>query len=178
MKKILFVLSLLASLVAVSCKNPSTVIVEPEDKSPYEYVKPSCVDLENDYTLVGVTIFSDLMNFTDWKYSNSANGYMLAFKKVARVKCTATRGEIRFNKFTLEQFDMMVGTKYEVYLKNSLIPENNGSTQYIILNSHYSMDQDTRLEEMYDGSQITIVMNPNGDLEFYDNVNHDKYVEY
>lgn len=149
MKKILFVLPLVAMMV-VGCSNPTNTTIPviippvvptepetptepeqptepqtptaPEDKSPYEYVKPDCVNLA-DYTYVGDYIFADTMNFAEWKYSNSETDYRLAFEKIARVKNDnpATR-IVRVNHNEPDtEVPVIKATKYKIYVKTSVV---------------------------------------------------------
>ena len=172
MKKILFVLSVLASLVmVVGCSNPTNTViippvvpttepetpatvepeapvtpaqpetpsqpetpattepeqptepqtpVVPEDKSPFEYVKPYCVNLA-DYTYVGDYIFADTMNFAEWKYSNAETGYTLAFEKIARVKNDNPDTRIVRCNHNDPDTDVPVikATKYKIYVKTT-----------------------------------------------------------
>lgn len=100
---------------------PQTPTV-PEDKSPYEYVKPDCVNLA-DYTYVGDYIFADTMNFAEWKYSNSETDYRLAFEKIARVKNDnpATR-IVRVNHNEPDtEVPVIKATKYKIYVKTSVV---------------------------------------------------------
>ena len=132
MKKIIFVLPLLAMMV-VGCSNPtntetpeekkaeqtpetpSTPAQPPEDKSPYEYVKPDCVNLA-DYTYVGDYIFADSMNFAEWKYSNSETDYRLAFEKIARVKNDNPDTRlVRWDHYTWDYINTTKATKYKIY---------------------------------------------------------------
>lgn len=182
MKKIIFVLPLLAMMV-VGCKNPTvptetpveeTPTVEapkeggntpetppsnppastptPEDKSPYEYVKPACVNLA-DYTYVGDYIFADTMNFAEWKYSNSVTNYTLAFEKIARVKNDnpATR-IIRYPHNATSEDDaisVVKATKYKIYVKTSVV-SNTANNSNILNTSNKTLD------ETYDGTQVRI----------------------
>ena len=82
---------MLLATALVGCKNPVVINeVVYEDKSPYEYKLPnSSIDL-NDYRYVGDYIFSDVMDFTQWKYTNSTMysqyGYFMVLEKISRVK--------------------------------------------------------------------------------------------
>lgn len=123
MKKILYVLPLLAMMV-VGCSNPTnteTPAVQ-EDKSPYEYVKPACVNLA-DYTYVGDYIFADTMNFAEWKYSNSETDYRLAFEKIARVKNDNPDTRIvRCNHNDPDtEISVIKATKYKIYIKTLVV---------------------------------------------------------
>ena len=149
MRNILFVLSVLAMMVVVGCSTPTTdnsveeetvvtateTPVEPqepetpavqEDKSPYEYVKPDCVNLD-DYTYVGDYIFADTMNFAEWKYSNSETNYLLAFEKIARVKNDNPDTRIRRCNHNDPNTEIPVikATKYKVYVKTSVVNNTN-----------------------------------------------------
>ena len=128
---------------------PQTPVV-PEDKSPYEYVKPDCVNLA-DYTYVGDYIFADSMNFAEWKYSNSETGYLLAFEKIARVKNDnpATR-IIRYNHNDPDtEIPVIKATKYKIYVKTSVVESvSNGQSVFSIWFG--------TLEESYDGTNMQI----------------------
>lgn len=149
MKKILFVLSVLASLVVVGCSNPAATNSFVEDKSPYEYVKPDCVNL-TDYTYVGDYIFADSMNFAEWKYSNSETDYTLAFEKVARVKNDNSATQIlRCWHNTQIDFNVVKATMYKIYVKTSVAGSTaNGSN---VINTY-----NQTLTETYDATQIKI----------------------
>lgn len=94
----------------------------PEDKSPFEYVKPACVNLA-DYTYVGDYIFADTMNFAEWKYSNAETDYRLAFEKVARVRNDNPDTRIvRVNHNDPDtEISVIKATRYKVYEKTSEI---------------------------------------------------------
>ena len=171
MKKILFVLPLMAMMV-VGCSNPTNPVIippvvpttepetpvtpvqpetpsqpetpattepeqpaepqtptVPEDKSPYEYVKPDCVNLA-DYTYVGDYIFADSMNFAEWKYSNSETDYLLAFEKIARVKNDNPDTRIvRCNHNDPDtEIPVIKATKYKIYIKTSVVDTTNIKT--------------------------------------------------
>ena len=213
MKKILFVLSVLAMVMVVGCSNPTNPViippvvpttepetpatvepeapvtpaqpetpsqpetpattepeqpaepqtpVIPEDKSPYEYVKPDCVNLA-DYTYVGDYIFADSMNFAEWKYSNSETDYLLAFEKIARVKNDNISTQIlRCWHDTLVDFNVVKATKYKIYVKTSVI--SAAANNEVIINTH-----NKTLAETYDGTQIQIKKVDNGlDVRFFD----------
>ena len=104
---------------------PQTPTV-PEDKSPYEYVKPDCVNLA-DYTYVGDYIFADSMNFAEWKYSNSETGYLLAFEKIARVKNDNPDTRIRRCNHSTPDVEIYIekATKYKIYVKTSVVNNTN-----------------------------------------------------
>lgn len=130
---------------------PQTPVV-PEDKSPFEYVKPDCVNLA-DYTYVGDYIFADTMNFAEWKYSNSETEYRLAFEKIARVKVKndnpATR-IIRYNHNDPDtEIPVIKATKYKIYVKTSVVESvSNGQSVFSIWFG--------TLEESYDGTNMQI----------------------
>ena len=128
---------------------PQTPVV-PEDKSPFEYVKPYCVNLA-DYTYVGDYIFADTMNFAEWKYSNSETDYLLAFEKIARVKNDnlATR-IIRYNHNDPDtEIPVIKATKYKIYVKTSVVESvSNGQSVFSIWFG--------TLEESYDGTNMQI----------------------
>ena len=128
---------------------PQTPTV-PEDKSPYEYVKPDCVNLA-DYTYVGDYIFADTMNFAEWKYSNSETEYRLAFEKIARVKNDnlVTR-IIRYNHNDPDtEIPVIKATKYKIYVKTSVVESvSNGQPVFSIWFG--------TLEESYDGTNMQI----------------------
>lgn len=133
MKKIIFVLSVLVMLVAVSCSNPSMAVESSSssstpapDVSPYEYVKPDCVNLA-DYTYVGDYIFADTMNFAEWKYSNATENYLLAFEKIARVKNDNPDTRIiRYNHNNPNtEVTVIKATKYKIYVKTSVVNTTN-----------------------------------------------------
>ncbi len=94
----------------------------PEDKSPFEYVKPDCVNLA-DYTYVGDYIFADTMNFAEWKYSNAETEYRLAFEKVARVKNDNPDTRIsRCNHNDPDtEISVIKATRYKIYVKTSIV---------------------------------------------------------
>ncbi len=173
MRNILFILSVLAMMVVVGCSTPTTdnsveeetvvttteTPVEPqepetpavqEDKSPYEYVKPDCVNLD-DYTYVGDYIFADTMNFAEWKYSNSETNYLLAFEKIARVKNDNPDTRIvRCNHNDPNtEIPVIKATKYKVYVKTSVVETttNNGN----LINAYVQ-----GVSETYDGTRIKI----------------------
>ena len=129
---------------------PQTPTV-PEDKSPFEYVKPDCVNLA-DYTYVGDYIFADTMNFAEWKYSNSETDYRLAFEKIARVKNDnpATR-IIRCNHNDPDtEIPVIKATKYKIYVKTSVVESvSNGQSVFSIWFG--------TLEESYDGTNMQII---------------------
>lgn len=128
---------------------PQTPVV-PEDKSPYEYVKPDCVNLA-DYTYVGDYIFADTMNFAEWKYSNSETEYRLAFEKIARVKNDNPDTRIVRCNHNDPDTDVPVikATKYKIYVKTSVVETtaNNGD----LINAFVQ-----GVSETYDGTRIKI----------------------
>ena len=151
---------------------PQTPTV-PEDKSPFEYVKPDCVNLA-DYTYVGDYIFADSMNFAEWKYSNSETGYLLAFEKIARVKNDNISTQIlRCWHDTLVDFNVVKATKYKIYVKTSVI--SAAANNEVIINTH-----NKTLAETYDGTQIKITKVDNDlDVRFFDGSrNTSDYVAY
>ena len=132
---------------------PQTPTV-PEDKSPYEYVKPDCVNLA-DYTYVGDYIFADTMNFAEWKYSNSETDYLLAFEKIARVKNDNPDTRIyRYTHDTQAEIQVIKATKYKIYVKTSVL--ENVNIDDAVINLHNSPFNNT-----YDGSRIRIFKNSN-----------------
>lgn len=159
MKKIIFVLSVLVMLVAVSCSNPSMAVENSSssstpapDVSPYEYVKPDCVNLA-DYTYVGDYIFADTMNFAEWKYSNSETNYLLAFEKIARVKNDnpSTRLQ-RWNHNETNAANTVNttrATKYKIYVKTTWVESKN-------INENLIDTFNTGMSGTYDGTQIRI----------------------
>ena len=128
---------------------PQTPVV-PEDKSPFEYVKPYCVNLA-DYTYVGDYIFADTMNFAEWKYSNSETDYRLAFEKIARVKNDNPDTRIVRVNHNDPDTDVPVikATKYKIYVKTSVVETtaNNGK----LINAYVQ-----GISETYDGTRIII----------------------
>ena len=182
MKKIIFVLPLLIMMV-VGCSNPTnteipeqekTVQTPAEDKSPYEYVKPACVNLD-DYTYVGDYIFADTMNFAEWKYSNAVTDYLLAFEKIARVKNDNPDTRIiRFPHTATSEdnaISVIKATKYKIYVKTSVVSNTTNNSNII---STYNKT----LEETYDGTQVRIRKVNNGlNIMFSDNSISD-YVTY
>lgn len=121
----------------------------PEDKSPFEYVKPACVNLA-DYTYVGDYIFADTMNFAEWKYSNAETEYRLAFEKVARVR--NDNPDTRIIRYNHDDPDTPISvikaTRYKIYAKTTWIDE--APTQNFI---NLSM---VNFEDTYDGTRIRI----------------------
>lgn len=127
---------------------PQTPVV-PEDKSPYEYVKPDCVNLA-DYTYVDDYIFADTMNFAEWKYSNSETNYLLAFEKIARVKNDNPYTQIsRCSHDTGVDSPVVKATKYKIYIKTSVV-DNTEENRFVLNVANKG------LSENYDGSNIRI----------------------
>ena len=128
---------------------PQTPVV-PEDKSPFEYVKPDCVNLA-DYTYVGDYIFADTMNFAEWKYSNSETGYLLAFEKIARVKNDNISTQIlRCWHDTLVDFNVVKATKYKIYVKTTSVDGvENGHAVFSVWFGN--------IEESYDATKMKIM---------------------
>ena len=124
----------------------------PEDKSPFEYVKPACVNLA-DYTYVGDYIFADTMNFAEWKYSNAETDYRLAFEKVARVKNDNPHTRIYRGNHNDPDTEIAIikATRYKIYVKTSVI--ENAINEYII--NLYG----ATFENSYDGTRMRIVKN-------------------
>lgn len=173
MKKILFVLSVLMGLVVVGCSNPAATDSFVEDKSPFEYVKPACVNLA-DYTYVGDYIFADSMNFAEWKYSNATENYLLAFEKIARVKNDNVSTQmLRCWHNTGVDFNVVKATKYKIYVKTSVI--SAAANNEVIINTH-----NKALAETYDGTQIKITkVDDELDVRFFDGSrNGSDYVAY
>ena len=148
MKKILFVLPLLAMMV-VGCSNPTNTetpeeekTVQPpatpsnpqtplEDKSPYEYVLPNGVDY-NDYTYVGDYVFSDLYDFENCVWfngtENSEYGYFMVLKKIARVQYSGSGTPYALYDWDNDTYPLMEkGTSYKIYLKNTYLASNPGT---------------------------------------------------
>ena len=198
MKKIIFVLPLLAMMV-IGCSNPTNTEIpeqketvqtpvetpqEPEtpqvpveDKSPYEYVKPDCVNLE-DYTYVGDYIFADTMNFTDWKYSNATENYLLAFEKIARV--TNDNPDTRIIRYNHNnpntEVPVIKATKYKIYVKTVAVNNTNIGDNCF---SNYSEN----INGNYDGSVFRIKKVSDNTFEIkcrYENYSEvlDNYVAY
>ena len=178
MKKILFVLSVLVMLVAVSCSNPSMAVESSSssstpapDKSPYEYVKPDCVNLA-DYTYVGDYIFADSMNFAEWKYSNSETGYTLAFEKIARVKNDNSATQIlRCWHNTQVDFNVVKATMYKIYVKTSVAESTANDSN--VINTY-----NQTLTETYDATQIRIRKTSSGLTLLFSDSNISDYVAY
>ena len=153
MKKILFVLSVLASLVVVGCATPNTdsdSTSKPVDKSPYEYVKPATVNLA-DYTYVGDYVFADTMNFAEWKYSNSQTDYLLAFEKIARVKNDNPSTRIVRCEHNTPDVEIPVikATKYKIYIKTSVVDATN-------INDNCFNNYRGNVDDNYDGSVFRV----------------------
>lgn len=129
---------------------PQTPVV-PEDKSPYEYVKPACVNLA-DYTYVGDYIFADTMNFAEWKYSNSETEYRLAFEKIARVKNDNPDTRIIRCNHSDPDTDVPVikATKYKIYVKTTSVDGvENGHAVFSVWFGN--------IEESYDATKMKII---------------------
>lgn len=148
MKKILFILSVLAMMVVVGCSTPTTdnsveeetvvtttetpqTPVVPEDKSPYEYVLPNGVDYE-DYTYVGDYVFSDLYDFANCVWfngtENSEYGYFMVLKKIARVQYSGSGTPYALYDFDTDTYPLLnKGTSYKIYLKNTYLASNPGN---------------------------------------------------
>ena len=174
MKKILFVLSVLFMMVVVGCSTPTTdnsveetVVQTPAnpqtpstpvvDKSPFEYVKPACVNLA-DYTYVGDYIFADSMNFAEWKYSNSQTDYLLAFEKIARVKNDNPDTRIiRYDHSTINYIDTTKATKYKIYAKTSVVESTSINGTIVNNNFIVTFQNGNGLEEFYDGTRLQII---------------------
>lgn len=123
----------------------------PEDKSPFEYVKPDCVNLA-DYTYVGDYIFADTMNFAEWKYSNAETEYRLAFEKVARVR--NDNPDTRIYRCNHNDPDtgipVIKATKYKIYVKtSSVIGVENGHAVFSVWFGN--------MEESYDATRMKII---------------------
>lgn len=155
---------------------PQTPTV-PEDKSPFEYVKPDCVNLA-DYTYVGDYIFADTMNFAEWKYSNSETDYLLAFEKIARVK--NDNPDTRIIRYNHDDYDTEIpvikATKYKIYVKTSVVESvSNGQNVFSIWFGN--------LEETYDATVFRIYKVSNNTFEIicrYENCSEvlNNYVVY
>lgn len=168
MKKItLFVFGLFVALVmAISCKNPVIVNeVVYEDKSPFEYKLPNSNINLNDYRYVGDYIFSDYMDFTQWKYTNgtmySQYGYFMVLEKISRVKFNGNGDNcfVRYSDNFSNSFAVEKGTRYKVYLKKAFIdsfdyPDTYTNTTIL----------DIPLADSYDGSTMKIKYMYVGDL--------------
>lgn len=153
---------------------PQTPAV-PEDKSPFEYVKPNCVNLA-DYTYVGDYIFADTMNFAEWKYSNSETEYRLAFEKIARVK--NDNPDTRIVRVNHNEPDTEVpvikATKYKIYVKTSVV-ETTANNRNLI-NAYVQ-----GVSETYDGTRIRIRKISETEFQIVTNEligNISDYVEY
>lgn len=167
MKKLSFVFALFVLLATalVGCKNPVVINeVVYEDKSPYEYKLPnSSIDL-NDYRYVGDYIFSDVMDFTQWKYTNSTMysqyGYFMVLEKISRVKYNGTTGAFtRYSDNFSTSFSVEKGTRYKVYLKKAFIDSFSYPDTYT-----YTTILDIPLADSYDGSTMKIKYMYVGDL--------------
>lgn len=159
MRKIMLSLVGILMVAVASCSNPSSSVVI--DKSPYEYVLPENVDL-NDYTYVGDYVFADSMNFAEWKFANgsafSEFGYFMVFEKISRVRNDNPATQlIRVNHYTMEPVSTVKATKYKVYLKKAYIeyrkvtPYEGRTNDLFFVN--YLVDPENN---MYDGSAFTV----------------------
>ena len=150
MRKIWFILSVLVMMMVVGCSNPTNITMVSEDKSPFEYVKPNCVNLA-DYTYVGDYIFADTMNFAEWKYSNSETDYRLAFEKIARVKNDNPATRIyRCNHNNPDtEIPIIKATKYKIYVKTSVVESAVENTFVLNLRT-------VSFEDSYDGTRLRI----------------------
>jgi len=141
MKKILFVLSVLASLVVVACYNPAATNSLVEDKSPFEYVLPNDVNIEEDYTYVGDVIFGDLMDFDKWIYTNpslveSDDPYygitkpVIVLEKIARVNAKYPEDSSKLIKeFNgTDNVDCLKATTYKLYILKSIATDTEDKT--------------------------------------------------
>ena len=145
------------AMVFVGCSNPAsgstennTVVRTPADVSPYEYVKPDCVNL-SDYTYVGDYIFADSMNFAEWKYSNSQTNYTLAFEKIARVKNNnpSTRIYRCNHNDPNTEIPVIKATRYKIYVKTSAVESAAENTFVLNLRT-------VSFEDSYDGTRLRI----------------------
>lgn len=141
MKKILFVLPILACLVT-GCYNPVNVIPTPvEDKSPFEYVLPNDVNIEEDYTYIGDVIFGDLMDFNKWIYTNpslveSDDPYygitkpVIVLEKIARVNAKYPEDSTKLIKeFNgTDNVDCLKATTYKLYILKSIATDTENKT--------------------------------------------------
>jgi hypothetical protein len=141
MKKILFVLPILACLVT-GCYNPVNVIPTPvEDKSPFEYVLPNDVNIEEDYTYIGDVIFGDLMDFNKWIYTNpslveSDDPYygitkpVIVLEKIARVSAKYPEDSSKLIKeFNgTDNVDCLKATTYKLYIIKSIATDTEDKT--------------------------------------------------
>lgn len=133
MRKIMLSLIGILMVAVASCSNPSSSVVI--DKSPYEYVLPENVDL-NDYTYVGDYVFADSMNFAEWKFANgsafSEFGYFMVFEKISRVKWNNVGLPMcRWEQDCVTPYlKTEKGTKYKVYLKTSFIEDRKNNPNY------------------------------------------------
>lgn len=168
MKKTSFFLSLFVLLATalVGCKNPVVINeVVYEDKSPFEYKLPnSSIDL-NDYRYVGDYIFSDYMDFTQWKYTNgtmySQYGYFMVLEKISRVRFNGNGDNcfVRYSDNFSNSFAVEKGTRYKVYLKKAFIDSFDYPDTYT-----YTTILDIPLADSYDGSTMKIKYMYIGDL--------------
>ncbi len=141
MKKILFVLSVLASLVVVACSNPAATNSFVEDKSPFEYVLPNDVNIEEDYTYIGDVIFGDLMDFDKWIYTNpslveSDDPYygitepVIVLEKIARVNAKYPEDSSKLIKeFNgTDNVDCLKATTYKLYILKTIATDTENKT--------------------------------------------------
>ena len=159
MKKIIFVLPLLAMMVVVGCSTPTTdnsveeetvtttettttTTTEPvEDKSPYEYVLPNGVDY-NDYTYVGDYVFSDMYDFANCVWfngtANSEYGYFIVLEKIARVRYNGDDSGIfyLYDWDTGDEIAFEKGTSYKVYLKPEYIQARKNENKLVVFSSY------------------------------------------
>ena len=177
MKKILFVLPILACLVT-GCYNPVNVIPTPvEDKSPFEYVLPNDVNIEEDYTYIGDVIFGDLMDFDKWIYTNpslveSDDPYygitkpVIVLEKIARVNAKYPEDSTKLIKeFNgTDNVDCLKATTYKLYILKSIATDTENKTLWtnrsasIIINT---LAQCKSFNDKYrvDGNLLTIQCN-------------------
>ncbi len=154
---------------------PQTPTV-PEDKSPFEYVKPDCVNL-SDYTYVGDYIFADTMNFAEWKYSNSETEYLLAFEKIARVKNDNPDTRIVRCNHNDPDTDVPVikATKYKIYVKTTSVDGvENGHAVFSVWFGNIEESYDATKMKIMKVSDNSFTITVNGD--YVGNISD--YVEY
>ena len=158
MRNILFVLSVLATMVVVGCSTPTTdnsveeetvattettttTTTEPvEDKSPFEYVLPQGVDYE-DYTYIGDYVFSDMYDFANCVWfngtANSEYGYFIVLEKIARVQYSGSGTPHQLYDWDNDTYPFMVkGTSYKVYLKPEYIQARKNAGQLLVFTSY------------------------------------------
>lgn len=143
MKKIALFLLLFVMLFAVSCNNSTNVVpVTPiEDKSPFEYVLPNDVNIEEDYTYIGDVIFGDLMDFNKWIYTNpslveSDDPYygitkpVIVLEKIARVNAKYPEDSSKLIKeFNgTDNVDCLKATTYKLYILKSIATDTEDKT--------------------------------------------------